>query len=285
LDVISEAETIMRAAFANLLATASALAASGFTAESAVAATVSAVVDFSNIQVSVEQTFAGTPTFQWLSSDPFSYSSKNRASVYGQTFVGPASCCSAFNDSNASVTSGVSASGSIAGATSTASGSPTGTVAISAFADGSQAFNYAYTGGIGFAYRAFTLSGPGIVYFTIPYAYTAEAIPGEEVSGDISVYTQVYGGGGIGSSAGSSFFDLGPEPSQSGSSSFLTLTYIVTGTAPFNTGYLQATVTAYAFSSVAAVPEPHEWAMMLAGLGLVGWTVRRRARSDGRDLV
>ncbi len=28
--------------------------------------------------------------------------------------------------------------------------------------------------------------------------------------------------------------------------------------------------------SVAAVPEVHEWAMMLAGLGLVGWAARRR---------
>ena len=33
--------------------------------------------------------------------------------------------------------------------------------------------------------------------------------------------------------------------------------------------------------SVAAVPEPHEWAMMLAGLGLVGWAARRRL---GRDM-
>jgi hypothetical protein len=31
--------------------------------------------------------------------------------------------------------------------------------------------------------------------------------------------------------------------------------------------------------SVTAVPEPHEWAMMLAGLGLVVWMARRR-RSD-----
>ena len=28
--------------------------------------------------------------------------------------------------------------------------------------------------------------------------------------------------------------------------------------------------------SVAAVPEAHEWAMMLAGLGMVGWVARRR---------
>ena len=28
--------------------------------------------------------------------------------------------------------------------------------------------------------------------------------------------------------------------------------------------------------TVAAVPEPHEWAMMLAGLGLVGWAARRK---------
>lgn len=36
------------------------------------------------------------------------------------------------------------------------------------------------------------------------------------------------------------------------------------------------------FDVIAApVPEPHEWAMMLAGLGLVGWTARRR-RTDSR---
>jgi hypothetical protein len=28
--------------------------------------------------------------------------------------------------------------------------------------------------------------------------------------------------------------------------------------------------------SIAAVPEPHEWAMLLVGLGLVGWAARRR---------
>lgn len=28
--------------------------------------------------------------------------------------------------------------------------------------------------------------------------------------------------------------------------------------------------------TVAAVPEPHEWALMMAGLGVVGWTVRRK---------
>ncbi len=32
--------------------------------------------------------------------------------------------------------------------------------------------------------------------------------------------------------------------------------------------------------SVAAVPEPHEWAMMLAGLGLVAWAVRRRGEAS-----
>jgi hypothetical protein len=31
--------------------------------------------------------------------------------------------------------------------------------------------------------------------------------------------------------------------------------------------------------SVAAVPEPHEWAMMLAGLGIVGWAARRARRN------
>ena len=30
--------------------------------------------------------------------------------------------------------------------------------------------------------------------------------------------------------------------------------------------------------SISAVPEPHEWAMMLAGLGLVGWAARRNRK-------
>jgi hypothetical protein len=39
-------------------------------------------------------------------------------------------------------------------------------------------------------------------------------------------------------------------------------------------------------SSVTPVPEPHEWAMMLAGLGLVGWVARRRKKDDtGAGLV
>ena len=33
--------------------------------------------------------------------------------------------------------------------------------------------------------------------------------------------------------------------------------------------------------AVAAVPEPHEWAMMLAGLGLVGWAARRKNGQPG----
>ncbi len=31
-------------------------------------------------------------------------------------------------------------------------------------------------------------------------------------------------------------------------------------------------------SNVAVVPEPHTWMMLMAGLGLIGWTLRRRAR-------
>ena len=32
--------------------------------------------------------------------------------------------------------------------------------------------------------------------------------------------------------------------------------------------------------NLSPVPEPHEWAMMLAGLGLVAWIARRRARPE-----
>lgn len=37
--------------------------------------------------------------------------------------------------------------------------------------------------------------------------------------------------------------------------------------------------------SVTPVPEPHEWAMMLAGLGLVGWVAARRTRGGVPGLV
>lgn len=36
------------------------------------------------------------------------------------------------------------------------------------------------------------------------------------------------------------------------------------------------TAAQYSVTMVASVPEPHEWAMMLAGLGVVGWVARRR---------
>ena len=36
--------------------------------------------------------------------------------------------------------------------------------------------------------------------------------------------------------------------------------------------------------SVAAVPEPHEWARMLAGLGLVVWAARRRREASSVTL-
>jgi len=33
--------------------------------------------------------------------------------------------------------------------------------------------------------------------------------------------------------------------------------------------------------TVAAVPEPETWAMMLVGMGLVGWQLRRKAKASG----
>jgi hypothetical protein len=52
-------------------------------------------------------------------------------------------------------------------------------------------------------------------------------------------------------------------------STLLSFSALTSGTS-FNGGLLIDNI------SVAAVPEVHEWAMMLAGLGLVGWAARRR---------
>ena len=80
-------------------------------------------------------------------------------------------------------------------------------------------------------------------------------------------------GGLYGSFDKSSFFLIGSSTVQSiaaGATLYARVndTYYVNNTGAFSV-------------SVAAVPEPHEWAMMLAGLGLVGWAVRRRR--DGQD--
>jgi hypothetical protein len=52
-----------------------------------------------------------------------------------------------------------------------------------------------------------------------------------------------------------------------------TYTLTVVGTAG-------ASGSAFSGSITTPVPEPHEWAMMLAGLGLVAWVARRRKKDD-----
>ena len=53
----------------------------------------------------------------------------------------------------------------------------------------------------------------------------------------------------------------------------------VNATATDKLGYFMATTQVSGYSSIAAVPEPETYAMLLAGLGLVGTMARRRRRS------
>ena len=111
------------------------------------------------------------------------------------------------------------------------------------------------------------------------------------VSGQEYQVSFLYGGNMQASGSGSraftvtaggsaSSFDNPSQSLQSGALVFvagaatnpLTFASLVTG----NAGAVIDDIT------VAAIPEPHEWAMMLAGLGLVSWAARRRRETAGR---
>lgn len=75
------------------------------------------------------------------------------------------------------------------------------------------------------------------------------------------------GGAGMGSSTTPGSFSF--NATQTGS--YTAVVSAILGSGPFNN---QGTYSV----SVALVPEPETWAMMLIGVGLVGWQLRRKAK-------
>lgn len=128
----------------------------------------------------------------------------------------------------------------------------------------------------------FSLSQAGSVTFTVNYTLTASAQAGDTLTTyafsqlvfDAGSYTDV--------SQQASFSDRLHTAEGSSGTRTGSFTYTVNLTGADDVGYYNFTANAYGTAMAAAVPEPGEWALMLAGLGVLGgWRLRQQRRGKG----
>lgn len=127
----------------------------------------------------------------------------------------------------------------------------------------------------------FSLSQAGSVTFTVNYTLTANAQAGDPLS--TYAYSQlVFEAGNYTDATPATFTDRlhtaeGSSGTRSGS-----FTYTVNLASADDVGYYNFNANAYGTAIAAAVPEPGEWALMLAGLGLLGgWRLRQQRLTQG----
>lgn len=191
----------------------------------------------------------------------------------------------------------ITGNGAPTGTTISASGSTQGTLGGDSYAYYSADANlpgYYYYGG------TFTLSDNTAVIFSaaisgdvsVTGSFDPSVIGGSEhasVSGNLNVWGS--GAGGNGSQNASDYFSLGvssqaiPDanaiwgyvygPDSAAGNQSLAAAFVNVSGANLD-GYMQMNVNANGYSYVAAVPEPETYAMLLAGLGVIGAVARRR---------
>ncbi len=111
-----------------------------------------------------------------------------------------------------------------------------------------------------------TLSGYD--YFNPTGSTIADGNPG--VVGEGTLFGALYGTFNVNPTSSADYFLIGSSVLQTLNTTQTLYARVndMSGSFSNNSGFYEVTV--------AAVPEPHEWAMMLAGLGLVGFVARRR---------
>lgn len=121
---------------------------------------------------------------------------------------------------------------------------------------------------------SFTINGMAAVVFSAHYnlnAHDDNLADGVHANAEVNLYGNRIDSDGTQYSYTESFAHIA-DGSKSGT---LQLAFVNTDSTPM-LGSLNATASTYVGASVAPVPEPSEYLMMLAGLGLVGVAVRRR---------
>lgn len=163
-------------------------------------------------------------------------------------------------------------------------------VAITANADASAipvggSFANGYSNASGSVYSAFSLSGAGVMVINVPYSIM---VTGDKYnyndygSAAMNIYASFYASDG--SYSGSQSANRSFSSYWTGDTSYagvFTLSVANSSSLLTTFGSLNSSMSAdaryYGDSYVPGVPEPETYAMMLAGLGLIGVIARRRA--------
>jgi hypothetical protein len=134
----------------------------------------------------------------------------------------------------------------------------------------------------GSLHSAFSLSGAGVMVISVPYTIkgTGDVYNWNDRGyADVSIYGYYSASDGSYSGSGNTYrsFDSIWQGTQSYSGIF-TLAVANSNSLLTTSGYLTSSLSASAYGNtyVPGVPEPETYAMMLAGLGLVGTMARRR---------
>lgn len=172
------------------------------------------------------------------------------------------------NRAHASSTAAATAAGTLQG---TASATPFVIAAISQPHSGSSVAQQS---------QEFSLSQAGSVTFTVGYSLLASSVT-SNANENFALSSLDLAFGNYGNASGDSLNIgiLSTDAANGLASSAGTLTFTVQFAAPGEVGFynIRGNASAFASASVAVVPEPESYALMLAGLGVVGLVARRRS--------